>query len=887
MKFSKKFLLALLLTSAATAAALAQTFNVIAGRQRGFVQQELQKVFGRDLSFDKLDVNLLPQPGFTASEIRLADDPRFAATPIVRAKELVLGVSLWNLLWGRIVIKSLIFKEPELQIITNEAGLLNLTALPERRKELRSFPRVPPTASGRRSGAVSFAIGEIRFRNGRVAYLDRSVQAPAELQLKNIELKIRGFSPKETTTVRLAGALTEGLSQDVRIEGELAPQADGESWGQRQMNLSIRFDSLYLPVIARAIASLRDRIPRALDVTGPMALQARASGTIDRPRIDDFTLMAPLFGASDYNAMASGAIDFTERRSWSAAQLRGAFNVTAVDLERVRQLPFLQQLLPAAIVTEGPISLFTRYEGRWDRLRMGAALVVDEADIRFRDWLRKPAAIPAAVRVKISRQTDKFLLQDAELRVGATRSHFSGSIETGSVPRLRLQLNGELTSLARWNPFATRSEFSTTAGRADWRLILDKALLSDEHWSVHGDLKVAGAELRHNGSGRRIEELNGQLLFMGRQARVDDVAFRVGSSRVSLRGVLPDLLEPRLEYELRSPQLNLNDLPVFSTASAIQLNNARGKGAWRFENGVSLLTGSFSAPQGSYQKLSFHDFRSDVLWSATGLAFDNLSLQIFDGTLRSKGRWTVAADNSRQLHVTWSADAIGAGRLLAQLIPPLKDRLVGSINARAQFNTGAGTGSVRDSLAGSGEISTDRGMIKDFNLARQLLLRGSGADGAAETAARLPPSVAGLLKQRDTPFESLKATFLLEQEKIRTDDLVLTTPDYTITGAGFLGLDRSTRWNGLLVLSPRLTQEMQRDYRMLRYLLNRSGRLAISFRLEGTIPNVKIRLDNRILTQILRGGTPSSEDEPEPRTEAPDKEGKNWLPDALERFLNR
>jgi hypothetical protein len=115
----------------------------------------------------------------------------------------------------------------------------------------------------------------------------------------------------------------------------------------------------------------------------------------------------------------------------------------------------------------------------------------------------------------------------------------------------------------------------------------------------------------------------------------------------------------------------------------------------------------------------------------------------------------------------------------------------------------------------------------------------------------------------------------------------MTTPDYTITGTGWMGLDRSTRWNGLLFLSPRLTQEIQRDYRMLRYLLDRRGRLPISFRLEGTIPNVKIRLDNRILAQILRGGASPADNDSDNQSGEATKEGKNWLPDALERLLNR
>ena len=99
---------------------LVQTFNVIAGKNRAFVEQELQKVFGK-ISISTAGSKSLTAPGFSAREIRIADDPRFAATPIVRAKELILGISCGPSL-GRIVIDSLVFREPELQIITDEAA---------------------------------------------------------------------------------------------------------------------------------------------------------------------------------------------------------------------------------------------------------------------------------------------------------------------------------------------------------------------------------------------------------------------------------------------------------------------------------------------------------------------------------------------------------------------------------------------------------------------------------------------------------------------------------------------------------------------------------------------------------------------------------------------
>jgi hypothetical protein len=166
-------------------------------------------------------------------------------------------------------------------------------------------------------------------------------------------------------------------------------------------------------------------------------------------------------------------------------------------------------------------------------------------------------------------------------------------------------------------------------------------------------------------------------------------------------------------------------------------------------------------------------------------------------------------------------------------------------------------------------------------------MKGSGSAVSAAALSRVPPGFAALFDRPDTPIESLQGNFTVEENRVFTEDLVITTPDYTITGAGSIGFDRSTRWNGLIMLSPRLTQEVQRDYRIIRYLLDRRGKLAIPFHIEGRIPNVTVRLENRALAQALRTGSGQKGSAAESQGSEGNKEGKNWLPDALERFLKR
>jgi hypothetical protein len=149
--------------------------------------------------------------------------------------------------------------------------------------------------------------------------------------------------------------------------------------------------------------------------------------------------------------------------------------------------------------------------------------------------------------------------------------------------------------------------------------------------------------------------------------------------------------------------------------------------------------------------------------------------------------------------------------------------------------------------------------------------------------------LAELVARRHTPFDILKANFTLEEQRLRTDDLILVTPDYTITGAGWVGFNRTTKWNGLFVLSPRLTQELQREYKSIRHLLDRRGRLAVPFRAEGSLSNIKVRPENRALAQALGARTSEPANDPTGSIEGePDKKRKrDWLPKSLEDLLRR
>ena len=169
--------------------------------------------------------------------------------------------------------------------------------------------------------SVSFLVSQIKMKNGRIDFIDRSVKEPAEIRVKNVEMEVKGLNPSEKTKIKFAAAVTEGLGHDVRIDGEFGPLWQHHDWSQQPVQLDMRFDSLSATLLARALPFLRNRIPHELDVTGPLSLQAKLGGTFNRPRITDISLKVPLFGSSNYNAILEGAVELAENRPWSAAEL--------------------------------------------------------------------------------------------------------------------------------------------------------------------------------------------------------------------------------------------------------------------------------------------------------------------------------------------------------------------------------------------------------------------------------------------------------------------------------------------------------------------------------------------------------------------------------------
>jgi AsmA-like C-terminal region/Domain of Unknown Function (DUF748) len=889
MKLSKKSISSAVGTVILAAIALVYSVNLLADIKRDLVYEEIQKVVGKDVAFDEFDVTLLTGLGFSAKEFRIADNPVFAATPLVRAKELRMGVSLLSLLVGRIVIDKLTFIEPEFQIITNEEGVMNISSLENRRKQVLDLPEARSSASKREHTSVHFAITNFQIKDGRIHFIDRSVREPAEMQVKHVEMSLQGINPNGRGKMTLAAALTEGLGQDVRLAGYVGPFVRGRGWKEQPVELTVEFDSLFVPQLTRAVPFFRDKIPPELDIAGPLSLRANLAGFIARPQILDIVLKAPILGSSDYNAVLTGSADLSKNGLWSEAQLKGNLRLSSVNLARLRSTNMFQEVLPVALNGEGEVSIESIIEGTWDTLRSGTLVRARESEIRYGTWLRKPRGVAADWSSKLSRQKNRLVIHESLLTLGSARINLSGVYEHGSRARLQLRARTERSDLAEVVELFPALQAYRAKGNLHGEVVASTAIAGgDAVWNIKGELRITEAELRDNSSRRKLDQLSAKVLFLGNQARVEKASFRVKSSDIQMYGAVADLATPTLTCDIRSANLHVADLADFPVAKLDRLQNVRLIGELAVKDGAPVVRGTVSSPEGMLQDVPYRDLRGELAWSAAKISFRDVSFQALNGTWRSRDLSISGADKSQRVELSSQLNSVNLQALLTRKFPEFKDRIEGQLNFEGEFNAEAHNGIMKPaSLKGSGETQIRGGTLKDFNLIALLMSR-IGSSGASAVSLQLSPSLTELAKTKDTAFQSLEALVILEQEVIRTENLQLSTEDYTINAAGWMMVDQTTRWNGMLVISSRISQELLRENKSLRYLLDRRGQISLPFRAEGTLANLRVRPDTRIIAQIVRRGSLPKTIEPPAIDKRQDaQEQKESLPAELEQFLSR
>jgi hypothetical protein len=434
---------------------------------------------------------------------------------------------------------------------------------------------------------------------------------------------------------------------------------------------------------------------------------------------------------------------------------------------------------------------------------------------------------------------------------------FSGMLENSPDQRLTLKLRSDGTNLVGWDRLLPSLSSYSPAGNLRLDLAVNKNFNpGDRSIDLLGNLELAGVKLKNKNGGRSVEKMDASALFRGREARIDHGAIRLGSSDLAFEAAISDLSQPVVRYTLRSARVNLADLTGDTAYKIDEMKSLLSMGELDFRKGNTWLRSHISSAEGVLEELPYRNLGGEIVWSSGNLSFNDLSLQVLSGTLRGAGDWATGVENPQRMALETRIENVDLKSLFTQKFPKSKDNIEGRLNLNAKLRGASkdGTG-LQDNLQGEGDTQVRNGTLKDFNLVELVLSKVGGLPGMSNLiSSRISTRYGAMFKRQDTPFDTLAATFTVEQGRLLSKDFYMATPDYSIYGEGWVGFDKSMKWNATLIMSTQFTQELMQEHKNVRYLLDRRGRLAIPFRLEGTLPRIQAKPDIQKLAESVQRG---------------------------------
>lgn len=802
------------------------------------IRREIANAVGRAVEFESIRLSLFRRPGslgLTMTDLRVADDPRFAAIPLIRADQFTLSLGWLSLLTGTPTISDVVLERPEIQVIRNEYGDINIL-VPAR-------PLKAGFASAHANGAA------VRVRDAKLYLVDRSSEKPEELRLHDLTATLQ-WSREERVRIEVAGALSEDSGRTFSVAGTVGTAAPLSEWSRNEVDLDVRVASLPQDLVTRAWTLLENHVPAYLRPSGALTLSARVTGRLDRPRVSGLEVTGALLGGTVDNARLTGGVDFSEASSWNRVLAKGRLRLGPVHLDQLRQVPWVERIVPAGLRVHEPFQVSNVFEGPLDDLTIQGTVVADDNTIQYGGWFVKAPGVAARLAVNLRLRPDRIIIDESEARLHNAAVPFAGAIVHEPEHLVQLRIQADDVPLAGWQGLIPRAADYQLDGSVSARLTLrQKSGPRTEPPTLRGTLGLANVHIvGPPGTNRAIKGLQGELAFRGDDIKIRDIQLRSGLSDLRGRGLLVNLSQPTLHYSLHSDLLNLEDVTGDPAHRAHSFSDITHEGSVELREGTVSLRGYLASTSGQAGGNAYQDLQSIVQWTPGALTVRRLFVETLGGAVHGHGSITGRNGRGFDVDLHPAVENLDANRLLALLPGYPADSVNGHLSLEGRFH-GSGTDwpSFVQNLSGRGRMILNKGVLASFNPVRGVLATLDAVEGIDSIDAA-GPAFLSLVRDDRTSFDSVDGRFDIHEGTVRSDGMRLLSDDYSIVGSGSMGPDRKVEMQATLVLSPAFSRDLSGRYRNVRYLFDAEG-ISLPFRLTGHIPDVSIQPD---VPQLVR-----------------------------------
>ncbi|MBN1290873.1 MAG: AsmA family protein [Candidatus Latescibacteria bacterium] len=354
---------------------------------------------------------------------------------------------------------------------------------------------------------------------------------------------------------------------------------------------------------------------------------------------------------------------------------------------------------------------------------------------------------------------------------------------------------------------------------------------------VNGNARLQNVEVQIPETLQHPAQLNGSLSITPSSMAVNNITLKSGKSDLTFKGIItnyPVLVWPKDEHyadfngSLTSDLLDLTDMIIFPENSPMPK-------PWHMEQAIKTMPVPPNLSVDNSVKLGTVVFGKMKADSVTGritakdgtFKLHDLDIRAYKGALTGNAGMNIIQSGDATYDGSFKLNALDAGSFLSSFFGTGEDQFGGKLSSTLSFN-GAGLDSVSmlENLKATGSLDINKGSISNWEFTKKL------------------GQYLKFLNFDKIDFDRIRNSFIVENKKVVTPDMAITTSFGDINLDGTTGFDKSINYQFNLLLDETTSKKAAQQINSLTSLFKgETGRLELDLTAGGTLTSPSFSLD--------------------------------------------
>jgi hypothetical protein len=195
-------------------------FYLTGGLIAAWIEPPMENYLHRDVTIADARIGFR---GFRVDGLEIHQ--RRSNAPLLKGETLELRWKFKELLKGNIVIHTLVFTKPEITLVRDEDGKLNISDLLPKPSDSTTAGNSSTDAGKKRAG-LPLLISLLSMENGHLSFVDRSHKPQAALEIRNLNSRINDLSVSTPIPFQIEGQIVGMGKGSVAVNGTYNPASE-------------------------------------------------------------------------------------------------------------------------------------------------------------------------------------------------------------------------------------------------------------------------------------------------------------------------------------------------------------------------------------------------------------------------------------------------------------------------------------------------------------------------------------------------------------------------------------------------------------------------------------------------------------------------------------